>query len=601
MHYEDHEYPFAQSDVILLVPPFAAIWQASLACHLLQACARQQGFDVAVIYGNLIFASMVGRQAYEQMLEERLLLEHVFRRYAFGDSATSEEVLRTNPLLDQGAKIAKAWLDRMVKIIRSMAPKVAGCTCSFEQISASVALLNTCTEIDPEIITIIGGANCEAEMAEGMLSLGSRIDFISSGECEDSFPLFLKQVLRDNQRPAPIIRGDPCNDLDRLPLPVYDEYFAQYNHYLHDDGRFKRRLAVPYESSRGCWWGEKHHCTFCGLNGETMTHREKSADLVVADLKAISERYPISRINFVDNIMPYRYFKTLLPQLPAALPETVTIFYEQKANLTLARVRELKEAHITAIQPGIESLNSNILKCIDKGIKGHQNIALLRYTRSAGINVDWNLISCFPGDRPEDYEEIVNLIPQIIHLQPPDDLGRLRIDRFSPYFSNPGKYGINNLRPKAVYAEVFPDETNLEKLAYYFDGDYQCGAFECFEILDEISAKTLMWRKLWQSKSKPILSVAHLFQDQFVLFDTRGLPRSVEAQLLDQQQAAVVLTGARLNQRDDVAWALEQNLLVEMDELLIPLATAPPDLLMEFESNATRKSLGADSFVRKHG
>jgi ribosomal peptide maturation radical SAM protein 1 len=597
MPYENHELAFTQADVILLVPPFAAIWQPSLACHLLQACARQQGFNVAVIYGNLIYASMVGRQVYEHMLEEGLLLEHIFRRQAFGDSANSEGVFRANTLLEQGAKVAETWLARMAKIIHSVAPKIAGCTCSFEQISSSVALLNTCKEIGFGIITIIGGANCEAEMAEGILSLGGQIDFIASGESEESFPSFLEQVLVAGQRPDPIIHGKPCTNLDQLPLPVYDEYFDQYSHYLPDAGKASRRLAVPYESSRGCWWGEKHHCTFCGLNGSTMNHREKSADLVVTELKAISKRYPISQINFVDNIMPHRYFKTLLSQLPAAIPESVSIFYEQKANLTLAKVRALKEAHITTIQPGIESLNSNILNCIDKGIKGHQNIALLRYTRSLGISATWNLITCFPGDQRKDYEEIARLIPLLIHLQPPDGPGRLRIDRFSPYFNTPQRYGIANLRPKAIYADVFPEGTNLNKLAYYFDGDYQCGAFECPEILDDIAAKTLVWRKHWQSKPKPVLSVVHLFQDQFVLSDTRGLPGSVDVQLVNREQATLILTGARLSHRDDTAWALERNLLFEMDGLLIPLATAPPALLMEFESAAVANSPARGSFV----
>ena len=28
------------------------------------------------------------------------------------------------------------------------------------------------------------------------------------------------------------------------------------------------------ETSRGCWWGERNHCTFCGLNGSSMSFDE---------------------------------------------------------------------------------------------------------------------------------------------------------------------------------------------------------------------------------------------------------------------------------------------------------------------------------------
>lgn len=36
-----------------------------------------------------------------------------------------------------------------------------------------------------------------------------------------------------------------------------------------------------YEASLGCWWGEKHHCTFCGLNGTTMKFRAGGAGALV--------------------------------------------------------------------------------------------------------------------------------------------------------------------------------------------------------------------------------------------------------------------------------------------------------------------------------
>jgi magnesium-protoporphyrin IX monomethyl ester (oxidative) cyclase len=63
-------------------------------------------------------------------------------------------------------------------------------------------------------------------------------------------------------------------DLDGLPYPTFDDYFAQ----LRTTSFAKRVLpALVMETSRGCWWGAKHHCTFCGLNAEGMAFRSKSA------------------------------------------------------------------------------------------------------------------------------------------------------------------------------------------------------------------------------------------------------------------------------------------------------------------------------------
>ena len=38
----------------------------------------------------------------------------------------------------------------------------------------------------------------------------------------------------------------------------------------------KVRPLMVMETARGCWWDAKHHCTFCGLNGEFMGFRSKS-------------------------------------------------------------------------------------------------------------------------------------------------------------------------------------------------------------------------------------------------------------------------------------------------------------------------------------
>jgi ribosomal peptide maturation radical SAM protein 1 len=583
------EYPFGRCKVLLVVPPFAAIFQPSLACHLLQACARRREFDVSVVYGNLIFASMIGAGEYAKLAEQRLQLERIFQEAAFGRLA-GEGDTPLKPELTKPRQMAAAWLDRMEGIIRSVAPKVVGCTCSFEQITSSVALLNRSKQADSGITTIIGGANCEAEMAEGIRSLGARIDVVASGESEESFPAFLEEVLRLGRQPERVIQGKPCMKLDALPTPEYGEYFEQYRFYLGGDSADPTRPAVPYESSRGCWWGEKHHCTFCGLNGTTMKFREKPADLVAREIAALPLRYPVTRINVVDNIMPHTYFSALLPRLKSLLPENVAVFYEQKANLSLQKMQALKDARVTSIQPGIESLNTHILECIDKGVTASQNLALLRFARSLGMDATWNLLAGFPGDRREDYEQLASLIPLISHLQPPDGLGFLRIDRFSPYFDHPERYGIRNLRPKPIYFEVFPPHTDFEKLAYYFDGDYQCGAFECREVLEAIAQQTGAWSKRWEYNPKPILSVVHLFEEQFLVTDTRG-EGAPEFHLIGRAQAQVALTGAETRDRRDLQWAFDKRLLVELDGRLVPLATAPPALLVEFERTSRKNSL----------
>ena len=75
--------------------------------------------------------------------------------------------------------------------------------------------------------------------------------------------------------------------MDEIPTPRFDEYFERLAKTVFAS-EVMREVRLPYETSRGCWWGAKSHCTFCGLNGTTMAFRSKSGDRVVGELTALA-------------------------------------------------------------------------------------------------------------------------------------------------------------------------------------------------------------------------------------------------------------------------------------------------------------------------
>ncbi|MBW2256893.1 MAG: hypothetical protein JRI25_20185, partial [Deltaproteobacteria bacterium] len=243
-----------------------------------------------------------------------------------------------------------ALVDAVAGVIADRAIPVVGASTTFDQTAASVALLSRVKALRPEVCTILGGANCEGKMADGIRSVTDAVDHVFSGESEQTFVRFLRD-LREGGPPSPaILHGTSCRDLDALPTPRFREYFDQVRRTLPDIG--DASLWVSYETSRGCWWGQKHHCTFCGLNGDAMGFREKSADRVVAQLVEILADSPTRQVCMTDNIMPWRYHDTLLPRIPAEIGD-VHVFYEQKTNLTLTQVKRLWDAGAKTIQPGI--------------------------------------------------------------------------------------------------------------------------------------------------------------------------------------------------------------------------------------------------------
>jgi ribosomal peptide maturation radical SAM protein 1 len=261
-------------------------------------------------------------------------------------------------------------------------------------------------------------------------------------------------------------------NLDAQPDPDYADYFEQYQTVLPRlDGAYTPHLL--FESSRGCWWGEVSHCTFCGLNGSSMRFRSKAATRALQELERMTGAHPGSPAAVVDNIIDNRYFHDFVPML-AARGLGLNLFYEVKANLRREQVRLLQSAGIRTIQPGIESLDSRVLALMGKGVRAIANVQLLKYCREEGVLPQWNLLWGFPREPEDAFERMAALVPDLVHLQPPVGGSPIRLDRFSPNFRNAARHGITRVRPAPAYALVYGlDTAEVTDLAYYFEFDYE--------------------------------------------------------------------------------------------------------------------------------
>ena len=587
--------------IVIVVPPFAWIDRPALGVHLLQGIARQVGVDVQVVYANLLFAARFGVGSYRTLstmqynmwLGERLFARAAYDLPALGRDAGAGLLPRFEALrrsyaaagvpfelgLDNLARLEAempAWVERLARQLAG-GPRVLGCTTSFEQNAASLAILGAVKRLAPDTRTILGGANCEGPMAAAVLALTDAVDHVFSGESEATFREFLDGLATGRPMPR-IFDGKPCETLDALPTPDYGDYYEQLERLLPD---LTPDAHLTYETSRGCWWGEKKHCTFCGLNGQGMASREKSADRAIDELQQLLARHPNRKVALTDNIMPYGYWKTFIPRLAGELPG-VDMMYEQKANLTFDQVHALARAGIREIQPGIESLSTGLLRLMDKGTTSAQNVALLRYARTVGMTVQWNLLCGFPGDKLAFYEEMLELVPLLHHLPPPKRVNPIVIDRFSPYHQRPGAYGVRDLRPADGYVEVLPPHADPLAVAYHFQGTFASESLENDTVLRQLSREVEAWRRRYYGAERPELAIVD-GPGGVELIDTRGLPGTSPRRRLNEREviAALVPRKATDAVRREVAWALEARVGVVRDGRYVPLAIAAPARMSE--------------------
>ncbi len=592
------EAELGHPDLLLVVPPFVKANRPSFALHLLQAIAKADGINTSVLYSNLILHKLIGPDYYDKLTIgsglHPLIGDLVFRQLAYPDmdfaqSANLDDKAlhkrlaylvpkESEPNLSETIQpTLETWLQLSTDLIKTIQPKIVGVTSTFDQNNASISLINAIKSSQPDIITLLGGANCEDEMSDGIASLNSKVDYIFSGESDTVFLPSLKKLLSGRQLDEQVIRSQPVMNLNDSPLPCFEEFYQQYS--LLVDKNKLADIALPFETSRGCWWGQKHHCTFCGLNGDGMTFRFKKAEKVTSELIATQKQHQVKKVQMVDNIMPVVYFKDLLPEL-SKQNLGLEIFYEQKANLAVDKLLALKAAGITVIQPGIESFSTRLLKLMDKGVSGAQNLLLLRNSKSLGLSLAWNLLHGFPGDRLSDYKPTYKLISSIMHLQPPVGFFQLSLDRFSMYHKAPKKYAINNLRPLAAYDDVYPTWANKNKLAYYFEGDYYSEIMEDANFVQKMDDKIRQWQDQWLNQTIPIFHFKQLSEKTVMLIDNRFDINKPVTNLFPIEQAYQIAMPSRIKADHDSY--LENHWGIVWDDQYVPVMTVDQELLLNW-------------------
>jgi ribosomal peptide maturation radical SAM protein 1 len=566
--------------VSLVTMPYSSLSRPSLALGLLKGVLEEQGIATTVEYANLWMAEAVGIPLYHlcshQCPTEFLAGEWTFAEAAFLGQQPDDEgylarVCRCHASVRgyRGGDGGKRLRDHLISLRRAATlfigeaaerilecrPQIVGCTSTFEQHVASLALLRRIRQLDPSVITIMGGANCESEMGETTHRCFPWIDYVVSGEADGIMVPLVRLALEQGRSLSgvelpfgvfgpqhrlqlPVMNGNGGSDgrapravfreMDRLPLPHFSDYFDQLRGLSLKDAIIP---ALPLETSRGCWWGAVHHCTFCGLNGTGMTYRSKAPERVLDELRTLEAEYGVRSFESVDNIMDHKYFQALLPALAQDMQRR-RIFYEVKSNLNRTQVKSLKSAGITWVQPGIESLHSDVLHLMDKGVQGWQNLQLLKWAREFGLRLSWSILWGFPGEQEDWYWQMAEWIPALEHLQAPAGVHRLRYDRFSVYHKQAAEMGLH-LSPISAMRFVYPlTEAELRRLSYFFVEEADLDSFQWLYgrrragvLQPGYSAlfKTVdTWKMNFKRKLTPILSMVDN-GDELEVLDTRSV------------------------------------------------------------------------------
>ena len=496
----------AEKNVCLVTMPFSDFHMPSMALSLLKACLTRAGIDSVVQYEYLYFIKSFGLKNFYNVHLSRgnfMLGEIIFAKAAhektlgtadefcdwlieqniYAGATPSRAVVqsqKTVASIQKWQPIAEKYIEEAAARVLAYKPKIVAFVSMFQQINANIALARRLKQEKNPPIILVGGSNCMGDAGIALLEHFDVFDYVFIGEADEIFADVCTALLRDGEIPSEKFpyglwsRRAPkpktlihrvTKNLDALPVPDFDDFFKTHCELFPER---KGNAYMMVEGSRGCWWAQHKPCTFCGLNGFALGYREKSTERLADEIKLLSETYPESGVcMFTDSILSQRHTK----DLPAALKArnvNLKFFTEIKSNLSEDEIAALAEVNFVHLQPGIESLQDDMLRLMNKGCRAIKQIETLKFYRTYNMTLSWNVLCGFPGEREEYMSQIVELMPLLMHFESPNQIVHIVYHRYGEYTDNPERYGLSIVPPR-VCDFVFPDKDFIERTTYFFE------------------------------------------------------------------------------------------------------------------------------------
>jgi ribosomal peptide maturation radical SAM protein 1 len=545
--------------------PWGPLTEPSLALSLLKSCLSNKGIDCDVIEAAPLLLQWVSYDTYKIFSEIYGLNDYLFT-FGINSEIPQKQKIFIDELLADDHELEARYVNKIsngIDIYRNKAIKLrqeilpeyqkyllnyidfsqyylVGFTCQFDQTWSSLAMAREIKKLYPDILIVLGGNPVSYSAAKPLLECFNDIDFIVSGDGEPALPelaLSLKMNLQLENIPNLYFRdikgkvqtSSKMNiqaNLDNNPVPNFD-HWTKLQQYMLD--KFSIQLGssfFPIESSRGCWWGEKHQCIFCGISKNDIKYREKQSQNVMLELKELSEKYHVSKFQFTDYIAPKTHFKSLFPLLKKSGLH-FNLFFETKSNLTIDEISIASEAGVKTFQPGIESFSTNILKKMNKGVLGIQNIFCLFQMMRFGISPTYNIIYAFPGDKYSDYQWMLSIIPYLSHIVPPVTVIPVQMTQYSSlkekseYINDKRKCTPHKWYNLLIELDVINEVKIVDDIFYYYQTNNYADNFDkstktAFRLLQIYS---LQWNTNYINGATLYYKINS--KDEMIVYDNR--------------------------------------------------------------------------------
>jgi magnesium-protoporphyrin IX monomethyl ester (oxidative) cyclase len=312
---------------------------------------------------------------------------------------------------------------RIMEEIRRRKPDIVGVANPFtSQVNNAVRIANIVKEIDPSILTVVGGPHVSAVPVE-FLEEVKNFDIAVIGEGEytmldivrffEGYKKISEMQGISYRKNGKIVLNSPrpfIKNLDELPYPAY--HLVDMEQYLNpkkiEYRSFKDR-AISMITSRGC----PFNCNFCSVHQHMgRKFRAHSADYVVDHIEHVVNKYGVKTIFFEDDNLTFdlERFEAICDKI---IEKRIKFNWETPNGiradyLTLDLIKKMKKSGCQSVFFGVESGDQFVLdNIIDKKLILKDVIRVAKLCKKIGLKTGAFYIIGFPGEKKENMMKTV--------------------------------------------------------------------------------------------------------------------------------------------------------------------------------------------------
>lgn len=227
----------------------------------------------------------------------------------------------------------------------------------------------------------------------------------------------------------------PTPDFDGLPLGLYHT----------------PELVLPVQTSRGCYWRK---CAFCNLHLDHRVYRPRKIDLVVEDIKRLSEKYKTKFFFITDESIPINSLNRISDRIIEQKIDVKWVCgarFEKTLNSNL--IEKASRAGCLKIVFGLESYSQRVLDLMRKGTERGQIRRIVEDCLKYDIALHLYIIVGFLTETREEVRETVNFVLNNEDLLRSYGFSCLPclfdLEKGSPIMDSPEKFGLNRIMTPA--------------------------------------------------------------------------------------------------------------------------------------------------------